>query len=53
MIIECDDNVYNPLCGWPYVFEKDIANFLLNKFNKNKIVISIGEHLTVHLILKL
>ena len=42
MIIECDDNVYNPLGGGSYVFEKDIANFLLNKFNKNKIVISIG-----------
>ena len=32
MIIECDDNVYNPLGGGSYVFEKDIANFLLNKF---------------------
>ena len=42
MIIECDGNVYNPLGGGSYVFEKDIANFLLNKFNKNKIVISIG-----------
>ena len=42
MIIECDGNVYNPLGGGSYVFEKDITNFLLNKFNKNKIVISIG-----------
>lgn len=42
MIIECEDKVYNPLGGGSYVFEKDIANFLLNKFNKNKIVISIG-----------
>lgn len=42
MIIECDDNVYNPLGGGSYVFEKDITNFLLNKFNKNKVVISIG-----------
>lgn len=42
MIIECDGIVYNPLGGGSYVFEKDITNFLLNKFNKNKIVISIG-----------
>ncbi|MDD6323935.1 MAG: hypothetical protein PUA73_04985 [Bacilli bacterium] len=42
MIIECDDKVYNPLGGGLYVFEKDIANFLLKKFNKDRIVISIG-----------
>jgi len=42
MIIECDDKVYNPLGGGSYVFEKDIANFLLKKFNKDNIVISIG-----------
>ena len=42
MIIECDDKVYNPLGGGSYVFEKDIANFLLKKFNKDKMVISIG-----------
>ena len=42
MIIECDDKVYNPLSGGSYVFEKDIANFLLKKFNKDNIVISIG-----------
>ena len=42
MIIECEDKVYNSLGGGSYVFEKDIANFLLNKFNKNKLVISIG-----------
>lgn len=42
MIIECDDKVYNPLGGGSYIFEKDIANFLLKKFNKNNIVISIG-----------
>ena len=28
MIIECDDNVYNPLGGGSYVFEKDIANLI-------------------------
>ena len=43
MIIECDDKVYNPLGGGSYVFEKDIANFLLKKFNKDRIVISIGS----------
>lgn len=42
MIIECGDKVYNPLGGGSYVFEKDIANFLLKKFNKDKIAISIG-----------
>lgn len=42
MIIKCDGNVYNPLGGGSYVFEKDITKFLLDKFNKNKIVISIG-----------
>ena len=42
MIIECDDKVYNPLGGGSYVFEKDIAGFLGNKFTKNNIVISIG-----------
>ena len=42
MIIECDDKVYNPLGGGSYVFEKDIANFLLKKFDKDNIVISIG-----------
>lgn len=42
MIINCNDNVYNPLGGGSYVFEKDIANFLLKKFNKDKILISIG-----------
>ena len=42
MIIECDDKVYNPLGGGSYVFEKDVANFLLKKFNKDNIVISIG-----------
>ena len=42
MTIECDDKVYNPLGGGSYVFEKDIANFLLKKFNKDKVVISIG-----------
>ena len=38
MIIECDDKVYNPLGGGSYVFEKDIANFLLKKFNKNCLI---------------
>ena len=42
MIINCDDNVYNPLGGGSYVFEKDITQFLLNKFSKDKIIISIG-----------
>ncbi len=42
MIIECDDKVYNPLGGGSYVFEKDIVNFLLKKFDKDNIVISIG-----------
>ena len=42
MQIECDDNVYNPLGGASYVFENDIVNFLLSKFNKDNIVISIG-----------
>ncbi len=42
MIIECDDKVYNPLGGGSYVFEKDIAGFLSNKFSKDNIVISIG-----------
>lgn len=42
MIINCDDKVYNPLGGGSYVFENDITQFLLNKFNKDKIVISIG-----------
>lgn len=42
MNIECDGKVYNPLGGGSYVFEKDIANFLLQKFSKNNIVISIG-----------
>ena len=42
MNIECDGKVYNPLGGGSYVFEKDIANFLLQKFTKDNIVISIG-----------
>lgn len=42
MNIECDGKVYNPLGGCSYVFEKDIANFLLQKFTKDNIVISIG-----------
>lgn len=42
MIIECDDKVYNPLGGGSYVFEKDIVNFLMNKYDKDNIVISIG-----------
>lgn len=42
MNIECDGKVYNPLGGGSYVFEKDIANFLLKKFTKDNIVISIG-----------
>lgn len=42
MQIECDGNVYNPLGGASYVFENDIVNFLLSKFNKDNIVISIG-----------
>ena len=42
MILECDDTVYNPLGGGSYVFEKDIVNFLLKKFDKDKVVISIG-----------
>ena len=42
MIINCDDTIYNPLGGGSYVFEKDIAKFLLNKFTKDKILISIG-----------
>ena len=42
MKIEFDDKVYNPLGGGSYVFEKDILNFLLSKFTKNKIRISIG-----------
>lgn len=42
MIIECDDKVYNPLGGGSYAFEKDIVNFLLKKFDKDNIVISIG-----------
>lgn len=29
MNIECDGKVYNLLGGGSYVFEKDIANFLL------------------------
>ena len=42
MNIECDGKVYNPLGGGSYVFEKDIANFFLQKFTKDNIVISIG-----------
>lgn len=42
MIIECDDKVYNPLGGGSYVFEKDIVKFLMRKFTKDNIVISIG-----------
>ena len=42
MNIKCDGKVYNPLGGGAYVFEKDIVNFLLQKFTKNNIVISIG-----------
>ena len=42
MNIECDGKVYNPLGGGSYVFEKDIVNFLLQKFTKDNIVISIG-----------
>lgn len=42
MKIEFDDKVYNPLGGGSYVFEKDIANFLLSKFDKDRICISIG-----------
>lgn len=42
MNIKCDGKVYNPLGGGSYVFEKDIVNFLLQKFTKNNIVISIG-----------
>jgi len=42
MNIECDGKVYNPLGGGSYVFENDIANFLLQKFTKDNIVISIG-----------
>lgn len=43
MIIECDGKVYNPLGGGSYVFEKDVANFLLKKFNKDNVIISIGS----------
>ena len=39
MNIECDGKVYNPLGGGSYVFEKDIANFLLQKFTKDNIVV--------------
>lgn len=42
MQINCDGKVYNPLGGGSYVFEKDIVKFLLAKFSKNNIVISIG-----------
>lgn len=42
MQINCDGKVYNPLGGGSYVFEKDIVNFLLEKFSKDNIVISIG-----------
>lgn len=42
MIIECDDKVYNPLGGGSYVFEKDIVKFLMKKFEKDNILISIG-----------
>lgn len=42
MNIECDGKVYNPLGGGSYDFEKDITNFLLQKFTKENIVISIG-----------
>lgn len=42
MLIQCDDKVYNPLVGGSYVFEKDIIDFLINKFNKDEICISIG-----------
>lgn len=42
MNIQCDGKVYNPLGGGSYVFEKDIVNFLLQKFTKDNIVISIG-----------
>lgn len=42
MLIQCDDKVYNPLGGGSYVFEKDIIDFLINKFNKDEICISIG-----------
>lgn len=42
MNIECDGKVYNPLGGGSYIFEKDIVNFLLQKFTKDNIVISIG-----------
>lgn len=42
MNIECDGKVYNPLGGGSYVFEKDIADFLFQKFTKDNIVISIG-----------
>lgn len=42
MQIECDGRVFNPLGGGSYVFEKDIVNFLSQKFDKKNIVISIG-----------
>ncbi len=42
MKFECDGIIHNPLGGGSYVFEKDIVGFLLKKFTKNKIVISIG-----------
>lgn len=42
MIIKCDEKVYNPLGGGSYVFEKDIIRFIINKYKKDRIIISIG-----------
>ena len=42
MTFKCDGNVYHPLGGASYVFEKDLIKYINNKIKKNKVIISIG-----------
>ena len=42
MEFKCDFQVYHPLGGASYVFKHDIINYILHKFKKKKIVISVG-----------
>lgn len=42
MEFKCDCEVYHPLGGASYVFEKDLIKYIDHKTKKNKIIISVG-----------